>query len=138
MLRQLPLLLILSLSFHATQTLGQTKCKGLTKGPARGGGGGGGGGGGNSATGSAAKIKAKPEPKYTKGALRHQVQGTVILRVVLHSSGRVRDLCVVQGLPYGLTKQAVEAAYRIKFEPAVKDGQPVSVTMLVQYDFSTY
>jgi len=126
MLRQLPLLILLSLSFQVPQTVGQTKCKGLTK------------GGTEPWHGRRAVIKVKPKAEYTKAALRRQVQGTVTLRVVLHSSGQVRDVCVVEGLPYGLTKRAVEAAYRIEFEPAVKEGHPVSVTTLVQYEFSTY
>jgi TonB family protein len=129
MLRQLPLLIILSLSFQAPQALGQAKCKGYSpKGPGR---------GGQGRPGMAV-IKVKPQPQYTKAALRHQVQGTVMLRVNLHSSGRVRDVCVVEGLPYGLTRRAVEAAYRIEFEPAVKEVRPVSVTTLIQYEFSTY
>jgi TonB family protein len=128
MLRQLPLLIILSLSFQAPQALGQVKCKGYSpKGPGRGG-----------QRPGMAVIKVKPQPQYTKAALRRQVQGTVTLRVILHSSGRVKDVCVVEGLPYGLTRRAVEAAYRIKFEPAVKEGRPVSVTTLIQYEFSTY
>jgi TonB family protein len=83
-------------------------------------------------------IKVKPQPQYTKAALRRQVQGTVVLRIVLHSSGQVKDVCVVKGLPYGLTRRAVAAAYKIEFEPAVKDGRAVSVTTLIEYEFSTY
>jgi TonB family protein len=127
MLRQVPLLIILSLSFQGPQTLGQAKCKGLPKGPLR----------GTQSTGGAI-IKVKPKAEYTKAALQHQVQGTVTLRVVLHSSGRVRDVCVVEGLPYGLTRRAVAAAYRIEFEPAVREGRAISVTTLVQYEFYTY
>jgi TonB family protein len=129
---QLPLVIILSLSFQASQALGQVKCKGYSaKGAGRGTGVGVGPGAGS-------LIKVKPQPGYTKAALRRQVQGTVVLRIVLHASGQVRDVCVVKGLPYGLTRRAVEAAYRIEFEPAVKEGRPVSVTTLIQYEFSTY
>ena len=72
-------------------------------------------------------IKVKPKAEYTKAALRRQVQGTVTLRLLLHSSGRLRTS---EGFPYRLTKRAVEAAYRIEFEPAMKDGRPVSVTYM--------
>jgi len=127
MLRQVHLLIILALSFQVPHALGQTKCKGLPTGPGRG-----------TQRPGGAVIKVKPKAEYTKAALRHQVQGTVILRVVLHSSGRVRDVCVVKGLPYGLTRRAVEAAYRIEFEPAVKEGRAISATTLVEYEFYTY
>ena len=103
LLRELALLLILLLSSHS-QILSQTKCKGLRIGPGRGGG----GGGGSSRNHSLPVIKVKPQPKYTKEALRRKVQGKVTLLVVFHSSGQVRDVCVIQGLPYGLTKRAVE------------------------------
>ncbi len=81
----------LSLSFQAHQALGRAKCKGYSpKGPER---------VGQGRPGMAV-IKVKPQPQYTKAALRRQVQGTVTLRVILHSYGRVRDVCVVEGLPF--------------------------------------
>jgi hypothetical protein len=58
MLRQLPLLIILSLSFQAHQALGQAKCKGYSpKGPGR---------GGQGHPGMAV-IKVKPQPQYKEG-----------------------------------------------------------------------
>ena len=36
----------------------------------------------------------------------------------------------------GLTERAIEAAKRIKFTPAMKDGKPVSVWMQLEYNFS--
>jgi TonB family protein len=133
MLRQLPLIIILCLSFQAPLAIGQVKCKGyLPKGPGRS------LGPGLARQAGLPIIKVKPQVKYTKAALRHEVQGTVVLRVVLHSSGQVREVCVVQGLPYGLTKRAVDAAYRIEFEPALKEGRPVSFTMQMEYEFSLY
>jgi len=83
-------------------------------------------------------IKSKPQPQYTEEARRHQIIGTVLLRAVFHSSGQIKDVCVVEGLPYGLTRKAVQAAYKIKFEPVMKDGYPVSVTRYIEYSFSLY
>jgi TonB family protein len=83
-------------------------------------------------------IKSKPEAQYTKEARQHQIVGSVLLRGLFHSSGQIKDVCVVQGLPYGLTRQAVQAAYKIKFEPVMKDGHPVSVTRYIEYNFSLY
>ena len=134
MLRQFLLLIVLSLTFQAPLAIAQTKCKGYKPpiGPGR--------GGGREWARQAGLpiINVKPGPKYTKAALRHQVNGTVLLRAVMHSSGQVREVCVITGLPYGLTKRAVEAAYKIEFEPAVKDGRPVSKTIQLEYNFNTY
>jgi TonB family protein len=51
--------------------------------------------------------------------------GRVVLRAVLCRTGEVTDIEVVEGLPDGLTEKAVEAARRIKFNPAERRGQKV-------------
>ena len=81
------------------------------------------------------KIKKKVKAERTEGARRNCVNGKVLLKVVFMSSGKVGDIEVVNGLPEGLSESAIEAARKIKFEPAKKDGQKVSVSMKVEYDF---
>lgn len=85
-----------------------------------------------------ARITDKPEPVYTKEARKHQVEGTVILRCVFRSSGKVTDIKVIQGLPNGLTERAIKAAKKIRFTPAMKDGHPVSMWMQLEYTFNLY
>jgi TonB family protein len=80
-------------------------------------------------------IKKKPEPGYTKEARGHGIEGTVILRCVFTSTGQVTNIHVVSELPDGLTERAIEAAKRIKFIPAMKDGHPVSMWMQLEYNF---
>jgi TonB family protein len=81
------------------------------------------------------KIKKKVKGERTEGARRNCINGKVLLKVVFLSSGKVGDIEVINGLPEGLTEAATEAARKIKFEPAKKDGQKVSVSMKVEYDF---
>jgi hypothetical protein len=45
---------------------------------------------------------------------------------------------VVQGLPDGLTERAIEAARKIKFVPASKEGKYVSMWMQLEYNFNLY
>lgn len=86
-----------------------------------------------------ARIKSKPQPIYPYGARRRGVQGEVKLRIILGSDGRVRDeMEVLEGLPYGVTDEAIKAARQIKFEPARKDGRPVSQYVTVIYHFNIY
>jgi len=66
------------------------------------------------------------------------VRGVVVLRAVFSSTGQVTDITVISGLPYGLTEKTIEAARRIKFIPAMKDGQNVSTWMLLEYNFNLY
>jgi TonB family protein len=85
-----------------------------------------------------ARILAKPEPNYPEWARRFGVTGTVRVRAVLGASGEVKGVAVVTRLPHGLTQKAVEAARKIKFEPALKDGRPVTQYVLVEYNFNLY
>ena len=85
-----------------------------------------------------ARIISKPEPLYTERARRNQTRGTVTLRMVLGADGVVRHILVVRRLPDGLTENAINAARRIKFIPATKDGRPVSQYVTIQFNFNIY
>lgn len=82
-----------------------------------------------------AVITARPKPSYTKEARRNGVQGFVTLKVLLSGNGKISRVRVVKGLPAGLTENAIRAACKIDFKPAMKDGQPVSQWVIVEYAF---
>ncbi|MGC2237123.1 MAG: TonB family protein [Pyrinomonadaceae bacterium] len=65
-------------------------------------------------------------------------EGIVRLRVTFLASGEIGEIVVINGLPNGLTEQAVEAARKIKFEPPKKNGVPYSVTKTVEYRFTLF
>jgi len=85
-----------------------------------------------------ARVLEKNEPTYTESARGFSVEGTVVLRVVFSKNGEVTNIQVVSKLPHGLTQRAIEAARAIRFTPAMKDGQPVSMWMELQYNFHLY
>jgi len=85
-----------------------------------------------------AVILANPKPGYTDEARRNQIQGVVVLRMVLSRNGTVEQIRVVTGLPYGLSERAIAAAHQVKFQPATKDGHQVSVSVALEYTFSLY
>jgi TonB family protein len=109
-----------------------------------GGPGGGGGGGDYSRTFNPrevtrkANITSKPEPLYTEEARKNQVTGTVRLRLILGASGSVSGITPLTRLPDGLTEKAIEAARRIAFTPAEKDGRKVSQYVTIEYNFNIY
>jgi TonB family protein len=80
-------------------------------------------------------ITYKELADYTPEAREKQVEGTVVLSVLFGSNGKIGAIRVVSGLPYGLTEKAIEAARRIRFEPAMKDGKPVSVRGNLEFGF---
>jgi TonB family protein len=82
-----------------------------------------------------AVITDKPRPSYTKEASRAGVQGYVILKVELTFTGEIGRVHVVRRLPYGLTENAIRVACKIKFKPAIKDGQQVSQWVSIDYAF---
>lgn len=83
-------------------------------------------------------ILYREKARYTEEARQNKIQGTVILSVVYGVSGRISDIRVVRGLPNGLTVTAIDAAKKIRFRPAMRDGQPVSVRGNVEFNFSLY
>jgi TonB family protein len=84
------------------------------------------------------RVLQKPEPTYTDRARAAGITGTVILRAVFTSFGRVENILVVRSLPGGLTEEAIRAARRIRFTPATKDGRAVSMFMELQYNFNLF
>ncbi|HYE14063.1 MAG TPA: energy transducer TonB, partial [Pyrinomonadaceae bacterium] len=82
---------------------------------------------------SKARIIYKPEPVFGE----YGGTGVVRVRAVLGSDGRVKHIFVIKALG-GQTENAVAAARRVRFEPAVKDGRPVSQFILLEYNFNIY
>jgi TonB family protein len=80
-------------------------------------------------------ILYKEKAEYTPEARANKVRGAVILNVIFGADGDIRVLRVVRGLPHGLTGQALKAAQKVQFEPAVKDGKPVDVRGNLEFSF---
>ncbi|MDX6528088.1 MAG: periplasmic protein TonB [Blastocatellia bacterium] len=85
-----------------------------------------------------ARVLSKPEPQYTEEARRNSITGTVVLRVVFSRTGEVTNIHALQPLGAGLTEKAIAAARQIRFVPARKNGQPVSMYMQLEYNFNLY
>jgi protein TonB len=82
-----------------------------------------------------ATITAKPKPSYTKEARRNGMQGFVTLKVLLSARGKIARVRVVKGLPAGLTENAIRAACKIEFKPAMKNGKAVAQWLTAEYVF---
>jgi TonB family protein len=85
-----------------------------------------------------ARVLAKPEPQYTEAARKYGVTGTVVLRGVFSTDGRLTNIQILKRLPHGLTQASLAAAKQIRFAPAVKDGLPVSQSIQLEYNFHLY
>ena len=79
-----------------------------------------------------------PDPEYTEEARRAKTQGTCTLWLIVDATGHPRDIRVVHGLGFGLDAKAMEAVKQWRFDPALKDGRPVSVQISVEVEFRLY
>jgi TonB family protein len=77
-----------------------------------------------------------PRPRYTEEARKNKIQGTVVARVLISTDGSVKQVRITRGLPDGLDEMAIQAAYQMRFRPAMKSGQPVSFWQSVQIEFN--
>lgn len=85
-----------------------------------------------------AVIVYRAEPAYTEDAREARVNGKIVIKAVLSSTGRVTNIEVVKSLPRGLDEKAVEVTRQIVFIPAMKDSKLVSQTIQVEYNFSIF
>jgi TonB family protein len=76
-----------------------------------------------------------PDPEYSDKARKRKIEGVVTLGLVVTSVGTTTDIRVLNGRGYGLDEKAIEAVRRWKFQPATKDGKPVSVGIAVEIMF---
>ena len=75
------------------------------------------------------------DPPYTGAARGQKIQGTVMLQIIVDSSGLPQNVEVIKPLGYGLDQNAVETVRQYRFKPALKDGKPVAVYMTVAINF---
>jgi TonB family protein len=82
-----------------------------------------------------ARITDLPAALYTTEARAKKIKGEVRLRVVLAADGTVRNVFSIKSLSHGLTESAVEAAQQIKFQPAIRNGEPAAQFATLVYEF---
>jgi TonB family protein len=81
------------------------------------------------------EILSKPKPAYTEEARALHLEGDVLLDVTFEASGTLRVLGVASGLGHGLDEAAIDAAQKIRFHPAQRDGMPVDHTARLRVVF---
>jgi TonB family protein len=84
---------------------------------------------------TAVEIVDKPKPVYTEEARNLKLEGEVLLEVEFAANGQLRVNRVVKGLGHGLDEAAVSAANKMRFKPAMRNGQAVDSTAIVHVVF---
>ncbi len=81
------------------------------------------------------EITFKPNPAYTDEAKTLKLEGEVLLEVEFLASGQLLVNRVVRGLGHGLDETAVAAANKMRFKPAMRNGQAMDSTAIVHVVF---
>jgi TonB family protein len=76
-----------------------------------------------------------PDPEYTDKARRKKINGNVVVSLIVTPEGTVRDPKIAASLDKDLDQQALAALSKWKFEPATKDGKPVTVRISTEVSF---
>jgi protein TonB len=74
------------------------------------------------------------KPTYPEFARDAQIQGRVLLHVLVGKDGRVKNVKVIRGV-VGLNENAVEAVRKWVFKPALSNNKPVAVWVEIPVDF---
>jgi protein TonB len=84
----------------------------------------------------AAKVLQAALPSYPLQAARNQISGYAVVEFTVSASGTIENPRVVESSPrHVFDNAAIEAVKRSKFDPALKDGQPVSSVLRRRIDF---
>jgi TonB family protein len=75
-----------------------------------------------------------PEPRYTAEAALEHVGGTVLVRCTVTDRGTVEDCLVMKSLPL-LDASVLRAVAERRYQPALFEGRPLSVRMVIPVRF---
>jgi protein TonB len=81
------------------------------------------------------KLLREVRPDYTEDGRRRNIEGDVVLEIVVRRDGGVGDVKLLQGLGAGLDQRAIEAVRQWRFTPAQRQAVPVDVIVEVAVEF---
>lgn len=87
---------------------------------------------------SAPHVNYDPDPGYSEAARAAKYQSNLTLWLVVDREGRPTHIRVSRPAGMGLDEKAVAAVQQWTFDPAKKDGEPVSVMIRVEVNFRLY
>lgn len=122
---------------------GQTSGGGIGSGQGNGvgiGSGGGYGGGVMSVGGgvSAPQVLHKAVPELTSAARQANFQGTVAVQLIVDPEGNPENIQLVHPVGMGLDRRVIAAVRQYRFKPAMYQGHPVAVPLVIEVSFHLY
>jgi TonB family protein len=81
------------------------------------------------------RVLTKIEPSFSQEAILTELQGTVLLSVLVGQDGTVQSTRVMRSLGLGLDEKAIEAVRLWRFQPGRMNGNSVAAPVTVAVDF---
>jgi TonB family protein len=81
------------------------------------------------------RLLREVKAAYTEEARRANLEGEVVLEIVVRRDGSVSDVRLLNGLGRGLNERAIAAVRQWRFAPATRLGQAVDVIVEVAVEF---
>ena len=75
---------------------------------------------------------------YPEAARKNGVEGTVKASLTLGEDGKVRDIVIVQDLPYGVGEAVRSGLQKLYFKPAAAMGKPAAIKASIDYIISVF
>jgi TonB family protein len=85
-----------------------------------------------------ARLLSTFEPDSNEYAQANGVAGMALYHTVIGPDGKAGEIAVGRPIGFGLDENAVESIRKARFEPAEKDGKPVSVLLDLVVQFRIY
>lgn len=91
-----------------------------------------------SAVDQKAKLVSVIDPPSNEFAQANGVAGMALYHAVIGSDGKVEEVIAGRPIGFGLDESAEQTIRKASFQPAIKDGKPVAVTLDVVVSFRIY
>jgi TonB family protein len=83
-------------------------------------------------------VRKQVRPAYTRDAMNAKIEGTVLVKAVVGTDGRVSKVWIIKSLDptHGLDEEAVKAARKWEFNPGTRFNEPVPVVVTIELTFT--
>ena len=81
------------------------------------------------------QFLSRVKPTYTSEAEQADITATVEAMVVFRSNGEVGTIEITRWAGFGLDESAAAAIRQLKFTPALRNANPISVRAMLRYNF---